>query len=102
MKAQEVFEKLPVHDVVSWSALIGGYARLGHGKSALNCYEHLRQSEENLSPNQVTLLCVLNAKGGIGALYKGQVHGEICNMDFFVQMLCLVVHWWTCMVNVAN
>ena len=81
--AQDVFDSLPCHDLATWNALIGGYARLGHGESALNCYERLRQNEEKFSPNEVTLLCVLNACGGIGALYKGQeVHGEICRRGF--------------------
>ncbi|KAI5081243.1 hypothetical protein GOP47_0004426 [Adiantum capillus-veneris] len=51
MKAQEVHEKLSSRDVVSWSALIGGYAQYGHGKEALKCFQKMRK--EGLIPNLV-------------------------------------------------
>ena len=74
--AQEVFDKLTVHDTVSWTALIAGYANNGHGKEALNCFNQMQSN--GLSPNVVTYVCGLKACGSIGAIEKGQeIHAEV-------------------------
>ena len=74
--AQEVFDKLIVHDTVSWTALIAGYANNGHGKEALNCFNQMQSN--GLCPNVVTYVCGLKACGSIGAIEKGQeIHAEV-------------------------
>ncbi len=37
--ACKVFNKMPSHDVVSWNALLGGYAMHGQGKTALKHFK---------------------------------------------------------------
>ncbi|KAH7366424.1 hypothetical protein KP509_18G077400 [Ceratopteris richardii] len=75
-KAQQVLNELPNRDVISWSALIAGYAKHGQGQNALNCFEQMQS--EGLSPNIVTFISILKACGSIRALDKGeQVHEEI-------------------------
>ncbi|KAI5075028.1 hypothetical protein GOP47_0010989 [Adiantum capillus-veneris] len=75
-KAQEVFDKLFTHDVVSWTALMSGYVECGHGEEALNCFERLQQ--EGVSPNPYTYLCGLKACSGLRDTDKGRhLHGEI-------------------------
>eukprot|EP00250_Pteridium_aquilinum_P022500 c25392_g4_i4 orf=1-273(+) len=75
-KAQDVLEKLPSRDVVSWSALIAGYAQRGQGEHALNCYE--RMQREGILPDAVTYACILKACGSIGAAEKGEeIHTEV-------------------------
>ena len=56
-KAQEVYDTLPVHDLVSCNTLIAGYAHHGHGYEALNCYGNMYK--EGISPNAITLHCLL-------------------------------------------
>eukprot|EP00250_Pteridium_aquilinum_P021297 c25084_g10_i1 orf=2-229(+) len=51
-KAQEVFDRLPVRDLVSWNALIAGYAQQGQGHDALNCFECMQC--KGLFPDEVT------------------------------------------------
>eukprot|EP00250_Pteridium_aquilinum_P022497 c25392_g4_i1 orf=1-234(+) len=68
-KAQDVLEKLPSRDVVSWNALISGYAQEGQGEQALNCFECMKR--ESIPPNGVTYACILKACGTIGAADKG-------------------------------
>ena len=76
LEAQEVFDGLPIRDVAAWTSLIGGYARHGHGESALKCVEQMQS--EGLSPNALTLVCILKACGSIGALDKGkEIHAQI-------------------------
>ncbi|KAI5065602.1 hypothetical protein GOP47_0020297 [Adiantum capillus-veneris] len=75
VKARRVFEEISTRDVVSWNALIAGYAQNGQGEEALACFE--RMHEEGLPPNAVTFTCALQACGCMGAIDKGeQIHDE--------------------------
>ncbi|KAI5080114.1 hypothetical protein GOP47_0005593 [Adiantum capillus-veneris] len=75
-QAQGVLEKLPSRSVVSWNALVAGYAQQGHGRQALDCYEQMRC--EGIQPDSVTYTCILKACAGIRAIDKGkQIHNEI-------------------------
>ena len=78
VKAKEVLEELPVRDVVSWNALIAGYAQQGRGNEALYYFEWMQV--EGLSPNLITFISILKACGSTGAVRKGkQIHMEIVN-----------------------
>ena len=70
-KAQELLEKLPVRDEVTWSSLILGYAEQEQGHEALNCFEKMQN--EGLIPNVVTLSCVLSACSRSGKLNEAQM-----------------------------
>ena len=71
-KAREVLEELPFRDVVSWSALIAGYAQQGQQHEALKCLEQMQC--EGLSPNDITFLCVLNACSQSGLVDEAEMH----------------------------
>lgn len=74
-KAQEVFDGLLFRDVVSWSALIAGYAEHGPHEEAFNRVEQMRQ--EGISPNSFTIVCLAKACGHLGAINKGEeIHTE--------------------------
>ncbi|KAI5081461.1 hypothetical protein GOP47_0004644 [Adiantum capillus-veneris] len=80
LKAQEVFDKVQVRDVVLWNALIAGYAEEGQGEEALSCFDQMQL--EGVSPNAVTLLSSVKACCRIGAAKKGQeLHMEIERRD---------------------
>ncbi|KAH7425113.1 hypothetical protein KP509_11G040400 [Ceratopteris richardii] len=74
--AQELCDGLSDRSVVSWTALMRGYAEHGHGEEALQCLE--RMQTEGLVPNSVTFVCSLKACSGIGAKDKARgIHMEI-------------------------
>jgi pentatricopeptide repeat protein len=81
--AQQVHEELPSRNIVSWSALIAGYAQRGEGHSALNCFEQMQS--EGIRANAVTFICILKACGSVGAIDTGEkIHEEIigrCLLD---------------------
>ncbi|KAI5067706.1 hypothetical protein GOP47_0018234 [Adiantum capillus-veneris] len=52
LKAQKAFDTLPVRDVVSWNALIAGYAQQGQGQEALGCFQRMRS--EGFTPTAIT------------------------------------------------
>ncbi|XP_057823025.2 LOW QUALITY PROTEIN: pentatricopeptide repeat-containing protein At1g11290, chloroplastic [Cryptomeria japonica] len=74
--AREVFNKMSERDVVSWTALIDGLAQNGNDSEALILFDQMVES--GFEPNQVTLLCVLQACGRLGALQQGEwIHDKI-------------------------
>lgn len=75
-EAQEVFNKLLVRDIISWNALIAGYAEHSHGEEALSCFKQMET--EGISPDAITYVCILKACGCIGFAYNGrQIHSDI-------------------------
>lgn len=75
-KAQEVFDTLPLQDVITWNTLIGGYAQHGHGREALRCFEEMQR--RGFTCTAVTIVCILKACGSIDAPEVGeQVHARI-------------------------
>ena len=80
LKAQQLLGELPNRDIVSWNTLITAYAECGQGHEALECFE--RMQSEGLSPNEVTLICILKACSCTGAIDKGkQIHDDIVGLS---------------------
>ena len=69
VRAREVFNELLFRDVVSYSAIIAGYAQYGQVEEALNCFGRMRN--EVVSPNAITFTCLLKACGSIKLIDKG-------------------------------
>ncbi|CAM6051442.1 unnamed protein product, partial [Sphagnum compactum] len=85
--ALKVFNKMPSRDVVTWNAMIVGYAIHGHGKEALKQFEQMR--EEGMRPDRFTFVPVLNACAGLRALEEGRRAHQLimqtgCEADVFV------------------
>ena len=72
-KAREVFEKLPVRNVVTWSSLMAGYVQYGLGDEALKCFREIGNAVFSL--DGVTYTCILKACGLVGSLEIGE---DIC------------------------
>jgi pentatricopeptide repeat protein len=63
-KARDILEGLPTRNVVTWNALIAGYAQQGQGHEALKCFEQMQS--EGMHPNDVTFVSMLCACGHSG------------------------------------
>lgn len=75
-EAQEVFLSLSIRDVVSWTALISGYADNGLGKEVWDCLEEMHL--EGVSPDAGTHVCSLKAFSNTGAIdYGRDVHSQV-------------------------
>lgn len=57
--ARRVFDRMPQHNVVSWTTMIAGCSRSGHCKEALRLLCQMQHG--GILPNKVTFLCVLDA-----------------------------------------
>ena len=95
-KAQEVFEQLPVRDVVSWNAMISGYAELGFSKLALQCYEDMLN--EGISPDSWTFSSLFSACSEAALVEEGYCyfksmihdHGITPSIEHFNSMIDLL------------
>ena len=76
-KAREVFDQLPDRDIVSWTALIGGYAEVH--ELAQEALRYLESMEfEGITTDSATLVCGLKACANLGAIEKGrEMYGNI-------------------------
>ncbi|KAK4265582.1 hypothetical protein QN277_026613 [Acacia crassicarpa] len=57
--ARQVFDEMPVRDVVSWSSMIASYIACNSPSAAINVYQEMWLS--NVKPNSVTLVILLSA-----------------------------------------
>ncbi|KAJ7569689.1 hypothetical protein O6H91_01G088800 [Diphasiastrum complanatum] len=79
--ARELFDNMSERNVVSWTAMIAGYAQNGLGKEALALYEQMKQ--EGVQPNNVTFVLLLKACASLAGLEQGrQLHSEIVKRGF--------------------
>lgn len=79
--ARRVFDQTPERNVVSWTAMIAGYARHGFGWEALALFYQMQQM--GVQPNQFTFAGVLPACRTLGSLEQGkEIHQEIIRNGF--------------------
>ncbi|KAI5075015.1 hypothetical protein GOP47_0010976 [Adiantum capillus-veneris] len=73
---KELLELHRSRNLVSWTALIAGYARQRQSQRALDCVDTMQSL--GLSPDGVTYACILKACAGLKALDRGvKIHDEI-------------------------
>ncbi|XP_057837814.1 pentatricopeptide repeat-containing protein At3g24000, mitochondrial-like [Cryptomeria japonica] len=68
-KARELFDRMPQRDVISWTAMIAGYAQNGFCKDALKIFELMKHS--GTCPDIVSFTCVLYACSHVGLVDEG-------------------------------
>ncbi|KAK9920772.1 hypothetical protein M0R45_029318 [Rubus argutus] len=79
--AYKVFEEMPVRNVVSWTAIISGFAQEWQVDVCLEIFSQMRKSSSE--PNDFTYASVLCACTGSGALGQGRcAHGQTIRMGF--------------------
>ncbi|KAH7433697.1 hypothetical protein KP509_07G081900 [Ceratopteris richardii] len=69
LEAHKVFDELPVKDVVSWGALIAGYALHGAYGQAIKCLENMKK--QGFKPDSGIFLNILTACSHSGLMDKG-------------------------------
>ena len=85
-KAQKLIEVLPFRDVVTWSALMAGYAEHGYINVAFECFEHMQL--EGVSPNFITFLSSLKATSTVGVEAKSlEMHTDMEKMGLLEESL---------------
>ncbi|CAL2234857.1 unnamed protein product [Prunus armeniaca] len=68
--ARKVFDEMPKLDSVSWSAMIGGYVRVGWSTDAVDLFREMQMV--GVRPDEITMVSVLSACTDLGALELGK------------------------------
>ncbi|KAI4316314.1 hypothetical protein L6164_024305 [Bauhinia variegata] len=68
--ARKMFDDTPKSDSVTWSAMIGGYARLGRSAEAIGLFREMQVM--GVGPDEITMVSVLSACTDLGALELGK------------------------------
>lgn len=72
--AYEVFEKLPAKTLVSWNAMISGFAQNGRSDDAVKLFCKMRS--ENVTPDSFTFVSVIPALADVSILRQAKwIHG---------------------------
>ncbi|KAJ7551395.1 hypothetical protein O6H91_06G013300 [Diphasiastrum complanatum] len=75
LRARNVFDRMLKKNVVSWNAMISGYAKQGSGNEVLRLCQQMK--EQGFRPDGVTFVCMLNACATLEDIKHGkQVHEE--------------------------
>ncbi|KAJ7521907.1 hypothetical protein O6H91_19G073900 [Diphasiastrum complanatum] len=79
--ARNLFGRLSQRDIVCWNAMIAACTQNGQGKEALELFH--RMPTEGIRPNQITIVCALDACASLAFLEKGQeIHGAIVKSGY--------------------
>ncbi|PON91276.1 Tetratricopeptide-like helical domain containing protein [Trema orientale] len=69
-QSRVVFERMGIRDLVSWNAIVAGYAQNGHLCEGLFLLSEMRTTLQK--PDSLTVVSLLQACASIGALHQGK------------------------------
>ncbi|KAF5199144.1 Pentatricopeptide repeat, partial [Thalictrum thalictroides] len=69
--SERAFSEMPVRNLITWNAMIGGYAHQGCADRALALFKAMTNGDSEVSPNYVTFVCVLSACSRAGSVKEG-------------------------------
>ncbi|KAK1360172.1 Pentatricopeptide repeat-containing protein [Heracleum sosnowskyi] len=96
MVARNLFERLKEKRIVSWNAMITGYAMHGHASEALYLFEQMIQVAR---PDHITFVGVLSACNHGGLLEEGRNFFESMKKDYRIEP---TVQHYTCMIDLLG
>eukprot|EP01018_Ginkgo_biloba_P037531 Gb_04990 [translate_table: standard] len=95
--AQRVFGKIPQRNVVSWNAMISGYAMHGYGRDALKLFIEMQQA--GMKPDCITFIAVLSACSHSGLVDAGWNYFYCMSRDYHITPC---VEHYACMVDLLG
>ncbi|OAY48883.1 pentatricopeptide repeat-containing protein At4g16835, mitochondrial [Manihot esculenta] len=89
-----IFDSMEMKNLMSWNAIIGGYARHGLATRALEEFERMIKS--GVRPDHITFLNILSACGHGGLVEEGEKHFGSMGTEYGIKA---GVEHYTCMVD---
>ncbi|XP_052193262.1 pentatricopeptide repeat-containing protein At1g62260, mitochondrial [Diospyros lotus] len=84
IQARDIFDEMKLQkDVISWNAMIGGYASHGFATDALELFELMKRLK--VQPTYITFISVLNACACAGLVEEGRMHFKSMVSEFAIQ-----------------
>ena len=89
-RAREVFDNLPMKDVISWTSLLTGYAHLGECEEVFRTFDQMRNAGQKA--HMLTLVSILNACSHAGLIdeayaYLSKDHGMTPSFEHYTCMV---------------
>ncbi|RZS18297.1 hypothetical protein BHM03_00050538 [Ensete ventricosum] len=78
-----LFDGIQTKDVVTWNAMVSGYAQHGHGVKAIELFDAMKL--EGVEPNSITFVAVLTACNHAGLLELGIQYFESMKKEYGVE-----------------
>ncbi|KAK3421257.1 hypothetical protein EUGRSUZ_G01917 [Eucalyptus grandis] len=94
--ARKFFDRMPEKNLISWSAMISGYAMHGHGREVLHLFDQMKFS---VKPDHIVFVSVLSACSHSGLLNEGWECFESMSRDFGVTP---IHEHYACMVDLLG
>ncbi|XP_043702559.1 pentatricopeptide repeat-containing protein At3g09040, mitochondrial-like isoform X3 [Telopea speciosissima] len=95
--AQKFFDGMEKHNVVSWTAMISGYAHHGLSEEALVLFH--RMTEVGLKPDGITFIGVLTACSHVGLVKEGLQYFESIQNDYGLNV---TINHFACVVDLLG
>nr|AYM00561.1 pentatricopeptide repeat protein [Salvia miltiorrhiza] len=70
--SRKVFDRMGERHVTTWNAMIDGYGTHGFGKEAVQLFDEMCRGD--ISPNDITFLCVISACSHSGLVKEGRCY----------------------------
>lgn len=96
-EAEEVFSKIASKNVVSWTAMIGGYAQNGYAKEAITLFEQMNSFK--VMPNRVTFVSLLTACSHAGLKEQAEMFFHSMEAEYGITP---GIEHYACLVDVLG
>lgn len=88
---QQIFDKMKVHNVISWTAMINAYTEHGMYVEAMNAFHRMQQ--EGMEPDPVMFICLLKACASLqearllhAGIMAAALESDICVRNSLINM----------------
>ncbi|KAI3831532.1 hypothetical protein MKW92_046091 [Papaver armeniacum] len=95
--AQKLFHGIRRKDIVTWNAMISGYAQHGHGERAIQFFDEIHN--QGVRPDWITFVALLSACNHAGLVDLGIKHFESMKRDYGIDA---IPDHYTCMVDLLG
>ena len=86
--ARKLFDKMPTRTILSWNTMMSGYLRNGCFNEVISIFREMKIS--GLQPNSNSVVTLLGACAGLGALDQGQwAHSFVLNNEIEMNPIIL-------------
>ncbi|XP_057813455.2 pentatricopeptide repeat-containing protein At4g21065 [Cryptomeria japonica] len=95
--ARDLFDNMPQRNLISWTAMIAGYAQNGFCKDAIKLFELMKHS--GTLPDYVSFACVLLACSHAGLVSEGCKYFNVMNDSYCITP---TIDHYVCMVDLLG
>ncbi|KAL6500926.1 putative pentatricopeptide repeat-containing protein [Orobanche hederae] len=97
LDARNVFDEMPMKDVISWTSMMSAYGRSGKGREAIELFS--RMLDLGIIPDSIAFVSILSACSHAGLLEEGENFYKLMTKEF--KIIPRIEHF-TCMVDLLG